>query len=511
MKAVKAGGEGVANRGLITAALMLATIMQSLDTTIANVALPHMQGSLQASQEQITWVLTSYIIAAAMATPLVPWLSGRIGIKNVFLISVAGFTVASALCGLAQSLPQMVMFRLLQGVFGAALMPLAQTVLLNINPPERHGQAMATWAMAAVLGPIIGPTLGGWLTDHYSWRWVFLINLPGGLLAFVGLWVFLKDADREAKQRFDFLGFSTLALAVGSFQLMLDRGASKEWFDSPEIWIELTVALVAIYLFSIHTLTSARPFFDRGLARDRNFVACCIAGFFIMGVLFAVMALLPSLLQQLLGYPALTAGLVTMPRGLGMLLIMVFVGKMIGRIDGRLMIASGLTISGLSLLAMSQFSLEMGMWPIIWTGFLQGCSIGLIFVPLSTIAFATLPAALRTEGSAVYTLMRNIGMAVGISGMQALFVANGGKVHATLTEHVRPDNPVIQTLPGPFDLSTQLGVAIINGELGRQAAMVAYISNFKLMGLATLAILPILLILRTPKSIRSEKPDVIVH
>ncbi len=510
MNPVKAG-EGVPNRGLITASLILATVMQSLDTTIANVALPHMQGSLQGSQEQITWVLTSYIIAAAMTTPLIPWVSGRVGIKLVFLVSVAGFTAASALCGLAQNLPQMVMFRLLQGIFGAALMPLAQTVLLNINPPERHGRAMSAWAMAAVLGPIVGPTLGGWLTDNYSWRWVFLINLPGGILAFTGIWLFLKDDSRAARQRFDFFGFSTLAIGLGALQLMLDRGASKDWFDSPEIWIEMTVVLVAAYLFTLHTLTSARPFFDKGLARDRNFLASIFASFFIMSVLFSVLALLPPMLEQLMGYPVLTTGLATMPRGIGMFVIMLFVGRLIDKIDARLMIATGLCVSGFSLFAMSGFSLQMGMWPIIWTGFLQGCAIGLIFVPLSTIAFTTLPAALRTEGSAVFTLVRNIGMAVGISGMQALLISNSAKVHSTLTEHLRPDNPLMQTLRGPFDLSTQLGMAVLNGQVTRQAAMVAYVSNFRLMALITLGVLPILLLLRTPKTKSTGKPDVVLH
>jgi DHA2 family multidrug resistance protein len=470
-----------------------------------------MQGSLQGSQEQITWVLTSYIIASAMVTPLVPWLAGRIGRKAVFLTSVAGFTAASLLCGLAQNLPEMVMFRLLQGVFGAALMPLAQAVLLDINPPEKHGQAMATWAMAAVLGPIVGPALGGWLTDHYSWRWVFLINLPGGIIAFTGIWLFLQDSRRADRQRFDVFGFSALAIGLGALQLMLDRGASKDWFESPEIWIELSVALVCAYLFVIHTLTTDHPFFDRKLAKDRNFVASTIAGFFIMSVLFSVLALLPPMLERLMGYPVLTTGLVTMPRGLGMFMIMMVVGRLVGKVDSRLMIGTGLLISAFSLNAMSGFSLQMGMWPIIWTGFLQGCAIGLIFVPLSTIGFATLPAHLRTEGSAVFTLGRNVGMAVGISAMQAQLIANSAKMHASLTEHLRPDNPLLQGMPAPFNLSTQLGMAMMNGQVTRQAAMVAYVSNYRLMAIITLCVLPLLLLLRAPKNAAPGNADVALH
>jgi DHA2 family multidrug resistance protein len=505
---VARAGEGVPNRLLITVSIMLATILQSLDTTIANVALPHMQGSLQGSQEQITWVLTSYIIAAAMITPLVPWLAGRIGRKTVFLVSVAGFTTASMLCGLAQNLPQMVGFRFLQGVFGAALMPLSQAVLLDINPPEKHGQAMSTYAMAAILGPIVGPALGGWLTDNYSWRWVFLINLPGGILAFTGIWLFMPDHKRADRQHFDFFGFSTLAIGIAALQLMLDRGASKDWLQSAEIWIELMVAVVAMYLFIVHTMTTSRPFFDRALARDRNFVAACVASFFIMSLLFSVLALVPPMLEQLMGYPVLTTGLVTMPRGVGMFLVMFAVGKLMGKVDTRLLIAIGLLISAFSLYAMSQFSLQMGSWPIIWTGFLQGVAIGLIFVPLSTIAFVTLAPHLRTEGSAVFNLTRNIGSAAGISVMQAILVSNSAKSHATLMEHLRPDNPIVQALHAPFNLSTPLGQAMLNALATKQAAMVAYVSNFRLMALATILVLPLILVLRKPSG---AAPKIDVH
>ncbi|MGA8398365.1 MAG: DHA2 family efflux MFS transporter permease subunit, partial [Stellaceae bacterium] len=270
---------------------MLATIMQAIDTTIANVALPHIQGSLSAAQDQITWVLTSYIVAAAIMTPLTGWLAGAFGIKRVFLISVIGFTAASVLCGLAESLTQIVLFRLLQGVCGAALMPLSQAVLLRINPPERHGQAMAVWGTGVMIGPIVGPALGGWLTDNYDWRWVFYINLPIGIIAFVGILVFIHETRHTQRERFDFFGFGTLGVAIGALQILLDRGELKDWFHSTEIRVEAAVAGLALYLFVVHTLTtSGRPFLNRDLLRDANFVAGLVLMFFVGVIMFATLA-----------------------------------------------------------------------------------------------------------------------------------------------------------------------------------------------------------------------------
>src|SRR5271169_4668173 len=263
----------IANRGAITVSIMLATFMQGVDTTITNVALPHMQGSLSASQDQIAWVVTSYIVAAAIMTPLTGWLAGRFGIKYVFFFSVVGFTVASALCGVATSLAQMVIYRLLQGICGAALVPLSQSVLLQINPPHRHAQAMSVWGMGVILGPIIGPALGGWLTDDYSWRWVFYINLPVGVLASIGILIFMHETRHAHREAFDFFGFATLSLAIGALQLLLDRGELKDWFGSTEIWVEATIAGLALYLFVVHTVTATdRSFLNRDLLKDGNFV-----------------------------------------------------------------------------------------------------------------------------------------------------------------------------------------------------------------------------------------------
>jgi len=434
-------------------------------------------------------------------TPLSGWLADRIGRKKLFLISIGGFTVASMLCGIATSLPEIVMFRLMQGLFGAALIPLSQAVLLDINPPEKHGQAMAIWGAGAILGPILGPALGGWLTEQASWRWVFFINLPVGILAFLGVLFFISaDVKRQAKP-FDFLGFFALTAFIGALQLMLDRGPSLDWFASAEIWTDLLVCVGALWVFIIHTATTKKPFFDRALARDRNFVTASIFGFFIGILLFSTMALLPPMMQNLMGYPVLLSGLVSMPRGLGSLVAMFVVGQLIGRVDTRLILLTGLSISCLAMIQMTHFDLSMGTMPFILSGLVQGLGVGLLFVPLSTLAFATIPAHLRPEGSSLYTLIRNMGSAVGISIMQALVVANTQTVHSTLAAQVIPADPVVQAdLARRFDLASPVGLAGLNGEITRQATMVAYVDDFKLMLIITLACMPMLLLMRKPRN-----------
>ena len=495
--ALGAGGaasRGDPNRFMITGSVMLATVMNSLDTTIANVALPHMQGSVQASADQITWVLTSYIVAAAIMTPLTGWLAGRLGRKMVFLVSIAGFTFASALCGAATSLGQIVGFRLLQGVFGAALIPLSQAVLMDVYPPEEQGPAMAIWGMGAILGPIVGPGLGGWLTDNFSWRWVFYINLPFGILAFLGVLTFIQDHKHVLKVPFDFMGFALLSLGIGAFQLFLDRGESQAWFESNEIWIECTIAVLAIGLFAFHTATA-----------DRNFAGSSLYGFFIGILLVATLALLPPMMETLMGYPVVTTGMVTMPRGVGSLAAMFLVGRLINRFDARLIIAVGLSLSVYGLDMMSHFSLGMDDHLIIWSGLIQGLGIGLIFVPLTTLGFATLDGRYRADGAGVFTLMRNLGSSAGISIMQALHTQNLEKVHSRLVQRLTPDNPIVQqSLHAPFSLTDPAGLAALNGEVNRQASMVAYVDDFKLMSILAIALIPALLFLRGAPKV---KPD----
>ncbi|KRB42531.1 DHA2 family efflux MFS transporter permease subunit [Phenylobacterium sp. Root700] len=497
-------GKGdAANRVAITVSIMLATVMNSLDTTIANVALPHIQGSVSASADQITWVLTSYIVAATIMTPLTGFLADRLGRKMVFLISIAGFTIASMLCGVAASLFEIVLFRLLQGLFGAALIPLSQAVLLDINPPEKHGQAMAVWGAAAVLGPILGPGLGGWLTDNLDWRWVFFINLPIGILAFGGVFLFLSEKKGEEKRPFDMLGFASLALTIGAFQMMLDRGPGQDWFAATEIWIYLIVAIIAAWIFGVQLATAAKPFVARALLADSNFITCCVFGFFVGILLYSTLALLPPMMQNLLGYPVAFTGLVSMPRGIGSFIAMFAVGQLIGRVNIKLILLAGLSISAISLWQMTHFSLGMDTDLIIVSGFLSGVGTGLIFVPLSTIAFAKVASQYRAEGAGLFTLVRNIGSSAGISIMQARFITGIETHHAVLVEHARPDNPLYQAY-APTVFQTQGAIAGLNNLITRQASMLSYIDDFRLMLVITVLCAPLILLMRTPKATGGE-------
>jgi DHA2 family multidrug resistance protein len=493
----------VPNRGWITASIMLATFMQGVDTTIANVALPHMQGSMSAAQDQIAWVITSYIVAAAIMTPLTGWLANRFGVRYVFLISVAGFTLTSAMCGAANSLAELVAYRLLQGVCGAALVPLSQAVLLQINPPERHGRAMAVWGMGVILGPIIGPALGGWLTDNYNWRWVFYINVPFGILSAIGILLFIRNARHGQRDAFDWFGFATLSVAIGALQMLLDRGELKDWFGSTEIWIEAIIAGLSLYLFVVHTATATdRSFLNRSLLKDTN----CMVGtvmMFLVGIpLYGTMTLLPTMLQDLMNYPVVTTGMVTAPRGVGTMIAMILVARFIGRIDTRLLIMAGLMLTAVAMWQMTGFSLYMGMSPIVTTGILQGLGLGFVFTPLSIITFSTLPRNMLTQGTAIFSLMRNIGGSVGISIVEALLDQNTQTVHSRLVEQLRPDNPLARfpMLPAPYSLTDPSGIAALNAAATRQAAMVAYLDDFLLMMILVILGLPLLLLLRRPRN-----------
>lgn len=497
-------------RRLITASVMAATIMNTLDSTIANVALPHMQGSVSASAEEITWVLTSYIVAAAIVTPLTGWLAGRFGRKRLMLYSIVGFTIVSALCGLATSLQELVGFRLLQGVCGAALVPMSQSILLDINPPERHGPAMSVWGMGAILGPIIGPALGGWLTDSFDWRWVFYINVPIGILAFAGLSISLPETRDAQRPRLDFFGFALLALAIGALQLMLDRGQTLDWFNSLEICVEAAVGLLFGYLFVVHTLTAEKPFIDPAIFRNRNFAIGSLLGFFLGMIVFGVLALLPPLLENLMGYPVVLTGLATAPRGVGGLITMTASGYLIRRFDPRVMIITGFCIAGYSMYSMANFSLGMDATTIITSGFLQGLGTGLIFAPLATIAFATLDIRYRNEGAAMFTLIRNIGSASGIAILQAITVRNAATVHARLVEGIRPDNPVLLANSPGFDFNSLTMLEQMNQQIDRQAAMVSYIDVFYMLFALTLLIIPLVLLMRH-KRVATGGEDLHLH
>jgi DHA2 family multidrug resistance protein len=498
---------------MITVSIMLATIIQALDGTIANVALPHMQGALSASQDQITWVLTSFIVAAAIATPLNGWLVDRFGLKKVFLVSVAGFTVASALCGIAMNLTEIVVARMLQGVFGAALVPLSQSVLLDINPKEKHGSAMAVWGMGVMIGPILGPTLGGWLTDSYSWRWVFFINLPIGAIAFYGIWRYIHPTAAARRVRFDTFGFVTLSIAIGALQMLLDRGEQNDWFQSGETWFELVLMLLAGAYFIGHTLTrpAGQSFVDFRLLKNSNYVTGLLLIFIVGMVLFATRALMPTMLQGLMGYPAALAGLVTAPSGLGTMAAMLVVGRLTGKVDFRLLLGTGFAITAFSLWQMTQYTLVMSQSDIVWPGVIQGVGLGLVFVPLSAATFATLSPQMRAEGTALYSLVRNIGSSIGIAMVQALLVRNTQIAHASLTTQVNAANPALNDPSGVYNMGTQLGAAMINNEVTRQASMIAYVDDYWLMMLLTAAVIPLLILIRPPKASSGPAPVEAAH
>ena len=486
------------NRGMITVAVMLATVMQVVDTTIVNVALPHMQGTLSATQDQISWVLTSYIVAAAIFTPLTGVLADKFGRKRLFAGAVIGFTLASMLCGAATSLTEIVVFRTLQGALGASLVPLSQSVLLDTYPREKHGSAMALWGVGVMVGPILGPTLGGYLTEYYSWRWAFYINLPVGVLAVLGIAAFVPEVARRESRGFDYFGFALLSIAIGALQLMLDRGNVLDWFDSTEVVLEAATAALAFYMFLTHMFTADKPFLEPALFADRNFVAGVLLMFTVGVMLMSTMALLPPFLQNLLGFPVLTAGYVLAPRGAGTMVAMMIVGRIVGKVDTRLLVLTGLALMAWSLRAMTHWTAEVGISDIISTGIVQGVGLGFIFVPLSTIAFSTLAPRYRNEGTSMFSLIRNIGASVGISLVMTVLGHEVQQSHAELSASITPFREVFRGpgVPALWDLSTELGRAAINAEVSRQAVTIAYINDFRFMMYLCLLALPLLLLLR---------------
>jgi MFS transporter, DHA2 family, multidrug resistance protein len=490
-----------ARRILITVCAMSATIMQALDTTIANVALPYMQGSLSASLDQVNWVLTSYIVASAIMTAPIGWVADRFGRKKLFIVCVAVFTIASLLCAIAQTIEQMVLFRLLQGAGGAALVPLSQTVMLDSYPPEQRNSAMAIWGIGVMLGPIMGPTLGGWLTDNYSWNWVFLINLPIGILTIIGLTVVLDETQRLAHSRFDWFGFLALATGIGSLQIMLDRGEQLGWFDSPEIVAELLISIIGFYYFFAHSLTTRTPFIKFELFKDRNFIGGCMFMVIIGIVLFGTMALITPFMQHLLGYPILTAGWLLGARGIGTLCAMIAVSRLLRWTEARNLVGTGLLLTAATLYDMTGFTADTTQNMIIVNGVIQGAGLGLVFVPLSSVSFLTLPVHLRTSGSAILTLIRNVGSSIGISMVIANLTSKTTEMHARISESVTPFNNALQfpDVVGRLDVNTEAGRAMLDALVTQQASVIAYQNDFKLLMYLTLAVVPLVFVLGTSK------------
>jgi len=489
-------------RNMVTICAMTATIMQALDTTIANVALPYMQGTLSASQDQINWVLTSYIVAAAIMTAPVGWIANRFGRKRIFIICSGGFTVASVLCGLAQDINQMVLFRLLQGMFGAALVPLSQAVMLDSYALHERAKAMSIWGMGVMMGPIMGPSLGAWLTETYSWHWVFFVNLPFGVFTVLGLIVFMDETKKNFELRFDWFGFAALAVGIGSLQIALDRGEQLGWLESNEIIGEFIVSAVGFYYFFAHSLTTAKPFIQFAIFKDRNFLGGCVF-MAVMGlVLFSTMAVSSPFLQNVIGYPIITAGLLLATRGCGTFVAMMLVGRLMRYIEARTLIASGLGLTGLSLFYMTAWTDQTGVPEIVVVSIAQGFGFGLVFVPLSTVAFLTLPNHLRTDGTSMLTLLRNVASSIGISVVIAQLTEGSRRVYAVLSQHINPFNHAMQMpdVRGMIDMTTDGGRALADVMVGLQAQIIAFSQDYQMVMMFTLCVIPLALMIGSSKA-----------
>ena len=480
---------------------MTATIMQVLDTTVANVSLPYMQGTLSTTQDQINWVLTSYIIASAIMTSPVGWMSARFGRKRLYIVCTVGFTLASMLCGISQNIEQMVLFRLTQGAFGAALVPLAQAVMLDAYPTAQRAAAMAIWGMGIMLGPIMGPVLGGYLTETYSWRWVFYVNVPFGILTALGLSVFMPDSRVRRDLPFAWFGFLSLSLGVGALQMALDRGQDIGWFDSGEIWIEAILSAAGFYFFIVDSFTGKRPFIETRIFHDWNFSLALVLMFLNGLVLMATMALLTPMLQNLLGYPVLASGYLPGARGIGTFVAMSIVGRLLGTRDARPFMLLGLALATLAQWVMVGWNDDVSSGAIALNGALQGFGLGFVFTPLNTIAFSTLPKELRTEATGLWTLVRNLGASIGISILIARLVNRTTYFHAQIVEHVTPFNDAMR-LPNAAALGDHSlrSLAVLDGMATQQAAVISYSNDFLLMTIVSLIAFPVVIMMRKPKT-----------
>jgi DHA2 family multidrug resistance protein len=484
------------NRLAVTAFVMIAGMMQTLDTTIANVALTHIQGGLSASITEVEWVLTSYIVASAIMTPPSGWLAGRFGQKRLFLVALAGFVVASAFCGLATSLDQMILARTLQGAFGAPLMPISQAILLDIYPRERQAAAMAVWNAAGALGPVLGPTLGGWITEDYTWRWVFFINIPFGLIAFFGFLATMPRRRSISLIRLDWFGFITLSLGIGAFQLMLDRGDQLDWFSAPEIVAETTAALLALYLFVVQIFTTANPFVAPRLFYNRKYISGTFLAAMNTLIVFGSITLTSLFLQNVQGYSSLQSGLLMAPRGIGSGLMILVMSRVVSLVETRLLISIGMSINVFVLWQMTRFNADVSAATIMSTGVLQGIAVGIAFVPSTMMAFASIAPEDRAQGAAFFTLVRNLAASLSITCLTNLLSTGIRANHADIVAYVTPTNWLFQ-MPRitPFwNPATPGGAALLDQEITRQATTIAFIDDFRALFLVASLSLPLILI-----------------
>jgi len=476
---------------------MLGTVMQVLDTTIANVALPHMQSTLGATQDQINWVLTSYIVATAIVVPATGFLDQLLGRRQLFTVAVAGFTLSSALCGFAGSLPMMILARVLQGLFGAVIAPMAQAIMYDSNPPEERTKAMTIWSMGVMVAPVLGPVLGGYLTDALDWRWVFFINVPLGIFATIGGWLLLSPR-RVAREPFDAFGYVLVVVALCALQLMLDRGSELDWFDSVEIWFELCLSIGAAWMFVVHMMSARRPLIPVAVFQDRNFLLSCLFVMANSGVLMAGAALTAPLVQGLLGYSTVQAGLMMMPRGAAMAVSMLVAGRLVDRVDPRLLIGCGIAVAALGQYMMTGLTPDMDQKPIIYAGLVQGGGLGLTFLPLNLMAFSTIDAKIRTYAASVAALTRSFAGSVMIAISSALLVRNIQVSHSDVVAHITSTKvPILGSgYIEQFGFRGSDGLAVLDVLVNKQAAIIAYIDVFYALMWLTIGGLPLILLAR---------------
>ena len=492
---------------LVAGSGMVACLLYSIDWTIAAVALPHMQGTFSATQDQVAWVITSYIVASAIMIPTSGWMADRFGRKRVFVGAVASFTAASVLCGAANTLTVEVFARILQGMSGAFLIPLSLAIILDTFPEEQHAKAMAYWGIGSVCGAVFGPTIGGYLTEYLSWRYIFYLNIPFGLLALLGVLLFLPETERDPKKKLDWFGFLTLAVGIGALQMMLDRGQRLDWFESGEIIFEASLAAISLYMFNMHVLTHREPFLDPRVFLQRNFFVALIMISFYGLLTVPPMVLMPTFLETVRGYSIDTVGMLQSPRGVGILLAFFVTGRIANKVDPRAMIVFGFVCLGMSTAAMSQWSVDVGTWPIVWTGFLGGIGAGVILVPAQMVAFSTLAPNKRNEGTAVFNLIRTMFSSIGVSVILALFVIVGAMGRAEMVEHVTPYNQVLQYPghAGDYSAGSERDLAIIEREIDKQAAMKGYNAAFMMLSLGALAAIPLVLLIGRAKPGTKER------
>ena len=500
------------NPWIVALAVMFATFMEVLDTTVVNVSLPHIASSMAATTEEATWALTSYLVANAIILPLTGWLASVLGRKRLLMASTAGFTIASVLCGLAPNLPSLVIFRILQGATGGALQPLSQAVLLESFKPEERGRAMGFWGLGVVVAPILGPVVGGWLTENYTWRWVFYVNIPFGIASLImtRLYVFDPPYLRKESRGIDYWGMGMLVVGIGALQYVLDKGQQDDWFSSRVILTLSIASAVALTALIVQQLRSKTPLVDLRLFKDRSYAV----GVFLMTVLgfvlYGSLVLLPIMLQTLFGYPSLQAGEAMVPRGIGSLIMMPVVGVLTGMLDARKLLAVGLTIGGVTLLWMGQLNLHAGYWDLFWPQFIQGAGMALLFVPLTTVSMATIAPERMGYATSLFNLMRNIGGSIGIAVTGTILQRQRQTTATLLGEHISIYDNTTQSLLSQItngfiaagsDAVTAASRAyeVLHGMLFREASMVAFVMLFRLLGVIFLVMIPLVLIMKRPK------------